>query len=76
MGSCRVCGRQVEVSDSGQAMPCSCINHPLGRVIWKAIEDCVGPPSLEVPPEGATCATCGANWRLSGPCDECQAAGL
>lgn len=23
--TCGVCGRQVEVSDSGQAMPCRCI---------------------------------------------------
>jgi len=29
MASCRVCGRQVEVSDSGQPMPCVCILHPL-----------------------------------------------
>lgn len=92
-------------------MPCVCINHPLGKVIWRAIADCVGPgigrnvldspepphddpvdlgdgtfyptaeaarrsmlPSLEVAPEGATCEVCGANWRLSGPCDECQEA--
>jgi len=77
--TCRVCGRQVEVSDSGQAMPCSCINTPLGGFLRGAISDCVGPaalPSLEVLPEGATCATCGANWQLSGPCGECQEAGL
>jgi len=71
MASCGVCGRQVEVSDSGQTMPCSCINHPLGKVIWGAIADCVGKPSLEVDHNG-TCPTCGANWALSGPCDVCQ----
>lgn len=26
--SCRVCGRQVEVSDSGQPMPCVCVAFP------------------------------------------------
>ena len=73
---CRVCGRACEVSESGQVMPCSCINHWVGRVIWAAIADCVGLaalPSLEVLPERATCATCGANWRLTGPCEDCKA---
>ena len=50
MASCRVCGRQVEVSDSGQTMPCSCINTPLGSFLRYAIDTCVNPelPSLEV----------------------------
>ena len=27
-GTCGVCGRQVEVSESGQAMPCVCVSQP------------------------------------------------
>jgi hypothetical protein len=60
---CRVCGRQVEVSDSGQTMPCSCINTPLGDFLRYAIADCVGKPSLEVDPNGI-CPKCGAGASL------------
>jgi hypothetical protein len=49
--SCRVCGRQVEVSDSGQPMPCSCINTPHGNVLRYILADCVGPA---VEPEDTT----------------------
>ena len=52
-------------------MPCSCINHPLGKVIWGAIADCVGKPSLEVNPDGV-CPRCGANAALEGYCEECE----
>jgi len=52
-------------------MPCSCINHPLGRVIWGALADCVGKPSIEVNPDGV-CLKCGANAPLEGYCSECE----
>ena len=71
MASCGICGRQVEVSDSNQAMPCSCIATPLGDFLRYAIADCVGKPSLEVDPDGV-CAGCGANWALTGLCEVCQ----
>jgi hypothetical protein len=71
VASCGICGRQVEVSDSGQSMPCSCIATPLGDFLRYAIGDCVGKPSLEVDPNGV-CLRCGANWSLSGPCEDCQ----
>ena len=72
MASCGVCGRQVEVSDSGQTMPCSCINHPLGGFLRYAIDTCVNPrPSLEVNPDGV-CLRCGANAPLEGYCSECE----
>ena len=76
--SCRSCGRQIEVSDSGQEMPCGHCLKPLNSFLHYAVATCVGPPagavlpSLEVLPEGSTCEVCGANWRLSGPCEECQ----
>ena len=79
MASCNRCGRQAEVSDSGQSMPCvpECQNandRPLDAFLRYAVDTCVNPrPSLEVEDEGATCKRCGANWRLEGPCDECEA---
>jgi len=49
MAVCGVCGRMVEVSDSGQSMPCICIKTPLGQFLRGVINDCVNPlPSLEV----------------------------
>lgn len=42
-GTCRVCGRQVEVSDSGQPMPCVCHLTPMGAVLRYILADCVGP---------------------------------
>ena len=45
---CRVCGRQVEVSDSGQPMPCVCILRPLDAFLLDCVVDCVGPAA---PPE-------------------------
>lgn len=69
---CGVCGRACEVSESGQVMPCSCINTPLGSFLRGAIADCVGLPSLEVLPEGSTCGACGANTRLQDYCSECE----
>jgi hypothetical protein len=73
VASCGVCGRQVEVSDSGQTMPCSCINTPLGGFLRYAIDTCVNPlPSLEVDPNGV-CPRCGANAALKDWCEECDA---
>ncbi len=40
--SCRVCGRQVEVSDSGTPMPCLCIKRPLDVFLADAAHDCIG----------------------------------
>lgn len=57
MALCNVCGRQVEVSDSGQPMPCICVNLRL--------------PSLEVDPNGI-CKRCGANAALEDYCEECE----
>jgi hypothetical protein len=50
MAVCGVCGRMVEVSDSGQSMPCICIKTPLGQFLRYAIDTCINPelPSLEV----------------------------
>ena len=41
--SCRVCGRQVEVSDSGQPMPCICVRRPSDAFLLDCVADCVGP---------------------------------
>ncbi len=71
--SCRVCGRQVEVSDSGQAMPCVCIRRPLDTFLADVLRDVVGPPSLEVlPPGTAECEHCGSEVRLPGFCATCH----
>ena len=55
MASCNRCGRQVEVSESGQSMPCvpECLkanDRPLDAFLRYAIDTCVNPelPSLEV----------------------------
>jgi len=48
--SCRVCGRQVEVSDSGQPMPCICILRPLDAFLLDCVADCVGPAAPEPEP--------------------------
>ena len=47
--SCRICGRQVEVSESGQPMPCVCIKTPMGDVLRYILADCVGPAAPEPP---------------------------
>ena len=41
--SCRVCGRQVEVSDSGQPMPCVCAARPLDTFLADVVRDCIEP---------------------------------
>jgi predicted nucleic acid-binding Zn ribbon protein len=76
MASCNVCGRQVEVSDSGQTMPCvpECLNYnrrPFDSFLAYAAATCVGLPSLEVKPDGV-CPKCGANAALEGYCEECE----
>jgi len=69
---CGICGRQVEVSDSGQTMPCVCIKTPLGSFLRYAVDTCVNPrPSLEVNWDGV-CLKCGANAPLEGYCSECE----
>ena len=51
MSSCRICGRQVEVSDSGQPMPCICIRRPSEAFLLDCVADCVGPAKPEQEPE-------------------------
>ena len=51
--TCNICGRQVEVSDSGQTMPCvpECLNYnrrPFDSFLAYAAATTVGLPSLEV----------------------------
>lgn len=60
--SCRVCGRQVEVSDSGQAMPCVCILRPLDAFLADCVADCVGPAAPEPEPEAWRCEGCGETF--------------
>jgi hypothetical protein len=42
--SCRICGRQVEVSESGQPMPCvpACLRQPDAFLAYAA-DTCVNP---------------------------------
>ena len=76
MASCGVCGRQVEVSESGQTMPCvpECLNYrgrPFDSFLAYAAATTVGLPSLAVDPNGI-CPKCGANAALEGYCEECD----
>lgn len=43
MASCNRCGRQVEVSESGQPMPCVCHLTPMGAFLRYAIDTCINP---------------------------------
>ena len=45
--TCRVCGRAVEVSDSGQPMPCICVRRPSEAFLLDCVADCVGPAAPE-----------------------------
>jgi len=58
--TCRICGRQCEVSDSGQPMPCICIKRPSDAFLLDCVADCVGPAAPEEPkPRPGRCAKCG-----------------
>jgi len=69
--TCRVCGRQVEVSDSGQPMPCICIRRPSEAFLLDCVADCVGPAAPE-PEHPCICefvvfpALCRAAKHLTG----------
>jgi hypothetical protein len=69
--SCRACGRQVEVSDSGQPMPCICIRRPSEAFLLDCVADCVGPAAPE-PEHPCICefvvspALCRAAKHLTG----------
>jgi len=65
--TCRICGRQCEVSDSGQPMPCICIKRPSEAFLLDCVADCVGPAApdacpgdADVPEERAECGYCGS----------------
>ena len=58
--TCRICGRQCEVSDSGQPMPCICIKRPSDAFLLDCVADCVGPAAPE--PEVWRCVECGAEF--------------
>ena len=55
--SCRICGRQVEVSDSGQPMPCICVRYPLEA----PVPGSYCPTCCELVEVVGMCGECG--WR-------------
>ena len=69
--TCRICGRQCEVSDSGQPMPCICIKRPSEAFLLDCVADCVGPAAPE-PEHPCICefvvspALCRAAKHLTG----------
>ena len=69
--TCRVCGRAVEVSDSGQPMPCICVRRPSEAFLLDCVADCVGPAAPE-PEHPCICefvvspALCRAAKHLTG----------
>lgn len=77
MSVCGVCGRQVETSDSGQAMPCVCIKRPLDAFLAYAVRTCVegsaARPGLDAPPPDAACG-CGRALSFVSPdwCSSCD----
>lgn len=70
MASCGVCGRQVEVSDSGQTMPCICVLPSIEVPDpSRTCEACGEPLTLDNPPFCGACSESESDGLHEGPCE-------